>query len=148
MVKLSTYLICRIIFTFLFMISSTYLWFTRNVNVYHEVKTNIQSNEIVVSNLKRISDKDASSYNLKIENKDTSQEKYKVYIVPDVLKESVSNNYIKYQVNDNNIRTLNMDGMIIIDEIEGLETKDINLKLWISDTYNGDLNYEGRVVVS
>ena len=41
-----------------------------------------------------------------------------------------------------------MDGMIIIDKLEGLESRDINLKLWISDTYNGDLNYNGRIVVS
>ena len=130
------------------MIISTYVWFNKNTSVYHEVKTSITSNEVKISNLKRLSDNDTRSYNIKIENKENQQEKFKVYIIPDVLSTSISNNYIKYQVNDNNIKTLNMDGMIMISELEGLETKDINLKLWISDTYNGDLNYEGRVVVS
>lgn len=146
--KLRTYLICRIICTFLFMIISTTVWFTRDVNIYHKVKSNIESNEIIISNLKRISESDNKVYNLKIANKEKSTEKFKVYIVPTVLSTSISNNYIKYQVNDNSIKTLNMDGMIIIDKLEGLENRDINLKLWISDTYNGNLNYEGRVVVS
>ena len=146
--NLKTYLICRIIFTFLFMITSTIIWFTRDVNIYHEVKSKIESNEVVISNLKKISDSDNTIYNLKIENKENNTEKFKVYIVPTLLTTSVSNNYIKYQVNDNSIKTLNMDGMIIIDELKALENRNINLKLWISDTYNGNLNFSGRVVVS
>ena len=146
--KTRIYLICRIVFTFLFLIISTTIWFTRDTGVYHDVKTDIQSNKLVISNLKRLSENDNTSYNLRIENKKTNEENFKVYIVPDVLATSVSNNYIKYQINDNNIKTLNMDGMILIDKLDGLESKDINLKLWISDTYPGNLNYEGRVVVS
>ena len=38
--------------------------------------------------------------------------------------------------------------MIIVDTIDGLEEKNIELKLWVSDTYNGDLSYSGRVVVA
>ena len=41
-----------------------------------------------------------------------------------------------------------MDGIIYIDNIETQEVKDISLKIWISDTYNGSLNYSGRVIVS
>lgn len=145
--KLRTYLICRIIFTFLFMVTSTTIWFTRTNNIYHEVKSNIESNEVIISNLKRLSE-ESSIYNLKLENKESNEEKFKVYIVPTVLSASVSNNFIKYQVNNNSIKTLNMDGMIIIDKLDGLESRDINLKLWISDTYEGDLNYNGRIVVS
>ena len=40
-----------------------------------------------------------------------------------------------------------MDGMIIVDTINSRESMNINIKLWISDTYEGDLNYEGRVIV-
>ena len=148
MVKFRTYLICRIIFTFLFLVSSTIIWFTRDTKVYYEVKSNIDSNVVTFSNLKRISNSDNTVYNLKIENKIDKKENYKVYIVSDVLSTNVSNNYIKYQINDNRIKTLNMDGMIIASELDGLETKDINLKLWISDTYTGNLNYSGRIVVS
>ena len=130
------------------MIISTTLWFTRKVLVYHEIPTSLASNEVTISNLKKLSDNDNTSYNIKIENKENTEENFKVYIVPDVLSSSVSNNYIKYQIDDNSVKTLNMDGMIMISKLEGFESKDINLKLWISDTYNGDLNYEGRVVVS
>ena len=148
MVKLRTYLICRIIFTFLFLIISTTVWFNRRVEIYHDIETKIESNDVVVSDLKRLSESDDKVYNLRINNKENDKQDIKVYIVPTVLSESAPNNYIKYQVNDGNIKTLNMDGMIMVDTIDSLETMDINLKLWISDTYQGDLNYEGRVIVS
>ncbi|MBQ8891549.1 MAG: hypothetical protein IJ068_01645 [Bacilli bacterium] len=146
--SIRAYLICRIIFTCLFLVISTNIWFKREMIVYHDVKSSIVSNEVIISNLKRQKDDDDSVYNLKLENKEDKEQDVKVYIVPDVLATSVSNNYIKYQINDGRVKTLNMDGIIIISKLESYETQDINLKLWISDTYNGDLNYEGRVVVA
>ena len=41
-----------------------------------------------------------------------------------------------------------MDDIIIISKLEALEKKDIDLKVWLSDTYEGNLNYEERVVVA
>ena len=143
--KLKTYLICRIIFTTLFLIISTTVWFTRKVDVYHEVKSNIKSNQIVFSN---ISKNNTEIYNLKLENTNNSKQNVKVFIVPDVMKNKLDNNYIKYQINNKDIKTLNMDGMIIVDTIDSLEEKNIELKLWVSDTYNGDLSYSGRIVVA
>ena len=146
--NLRNYLICRIIFTFLFLITSTIIWFTRSNNIYHEVQSDIISNKIIISDLKRLNESDDKTYNLKIENKDTDSKDFKVYIVPNIIKESVSNNYIKYQVNDNSIKTLNMDGMIVVSKLNGLSEMNINLKIWISDTYPGDLNYDGMIIVS
>ena len=143
--KLKTYLICRIIFTTLFLIISTTVWFTRKVNVYHNVDSNIISNQIVFSD---ISKNDNTIYHLKLENKEEIKQKVKVYIMPDIMKNNIDNNYIKYQIDNKDIKTLNMDGMIIVDTIDSLEEKDIELKLWVSDTYNGDLSYSGRVVVA
>ena len=143
--KLKTYLICRIIFTTLFLIISTTIWFTRKVDVYHDVKSNVKSNQIVFSN---ISKNNTEIYNLKLENTNNSKQNVKVFIVPDVMKNNLDNNYIKYQINNKDIKTLNMDGMIIVDTIDSLEEKNIELKLWVSDTYNGDLSYSGRIVVA
>ena len=143
--SLKTYLICRIIFTTLFLIISTTVWFTRKVNVYHNVDSNIISNQIVFSD---ISKNDNTIYHLKLENKEEIKQKVKVYIMPDIMKNNIDNNYIKYQIDNKDIKTLNMDGMIIVDTIDSLEEKDIELKLWVSDTYNGDLSYSGRVVVA
>ena len=143
--KLKTYLICRIIFTTLFLIISTMVWFTRKVDVYHDVKSNVKSNQIVFSN---ISKNNTEIYNLKLENTNNSKQNVKVFIVPDVMKNNLDNNYIKYQINNKDIKTLNMDGMIIVDTIDSLEEKNIELKLWVSDTYNGDLSYSGRIVVA
>lgn len=143
--KLRTYLICRIIFTTLFLIISTAIWFTKKVDVYHDVQTNIQSNEVVFSD---ISKNDNTIYHLKLENKESTEQKVKVYIMPDIMKNNIDNNYIKYQINNNDVKTLNTDGMIIVDTMNSLEEKNIELKLWVSDTYNGDLSYSGRVVVA
>ena len=146
--NIRVYLICRIIFTSLFVIISTNIWFTRKVEVYHAVPNSVLSNEVIISDLKRQSDDDDNIYKLELENKENETQDIKIYIVPSQLEESVSNNYIKYQVNNERIKTLNMDGIIIISKLEALEKKDIDLKVWLSDTYEGNLNYEGRVVVA
>ena len=64
------------------------------------------------------------------------------------IHNNISNNYIKYSINNNDIKSLNQDGIIYLDSLEKLETKEIDLKIWISETYKGELNYNGRVVVS
>ena len=146
--NLRTYLICRIIFTFVFMVISTTIWFNRRVEIYHNVESSIKSNHVIVSNLKRLNENDNTTYTIEIENEEESEKDIKVYIVPDVMETSISNNYIKYQINNGNIKTLNMDGVIMISKLEGFTKQNIDLKLWISNTYQGDLNYEGRVIVA
>ena len=145
--NLRTYLVCRIIFTTLFLVFSTVLWFTRKVEVYHFVETKVQSNEVVFAGLSKISEKENQVYRLKLENKDDIEQKVKVYIIPDILQNNINNNYIKYQINNKEIKTLNMDGMILVDKMAGLEEKEIELKIWVSDTYTGNLSYSGRVVI-
>ena len=142
--KLEHYLICRIIITFVFLVSSTYIWFNRKVEIYHDVDKKIVSNEVEFVNIEKVNN---TSYNLKVENLNETNETFRIYIVPSLLNSNVSNNYIKYQINDGSIRTLNMDGMIFSDVIMKKEIKDFSLKLWISDTYKGDLNFSGKVVV-
>ena len=141
------YLIGRIIFTFLFLIISTKLWLMKDFSIYHSVESSIISNNIVISNLKHEIESD-NIYNLKIENKEDKLRDIKVYIVSDLLSENISNNYIKYQIDSNKVKTLNMDGVIMVSRLSGFEKKDINLKIWISDTYDGNLNYNGRVIVA
>lgn len=144
--KYRTYLKCRIVFTSLFLIISTIVWFNRDTNLYHQVDSNLESSEVILSNFNK--EVNFSNYTLNIKNKDNNQKDYKVYLISDIMKNNISNNFIKYQVNDDSIKTLNMDGMIIIDKIEGNSSKDINLKFWISETYNGNLSYDGRIIVS
>ena len=145
MVNYRTYLKCRIVFTSLFLIISTIIGFNRDQTIYHDVSSNIKSEELVFSILSR-SENASDIYKLSIENNNDDVTEYKVYIVSDILKNNVSNNYIKYQVNDNKVKTLNMDGMIIVDKLKAYENKDIYLKIWISDTYLGNLNYDGRII--
>lgn len=152
--KEKIFLMTRIIITILFLTFSSYIWFNlKDFNVY---KTNTRENIIVSENitfssLKQVSDNDVlkiEEYNFQIENKAVNNQNIKITIVPDVIQNNISNNYLKYIINDGEIHSLNMDGIVYIDNIEKEEIKDISLKIWISDTYNGSLNYSGRVIVN
>lgn len=152
--KIKIYYLSRIILTTFFLIASTYIWFhLKSFNIYNEVKNDkiFVSSNITFDSLKQVSDDSISnlnSYHFSIQNKDTESQSIKISIVPDLLQDNISNNYIKYVINDSEVHSLNMDGIIYIDNISKLEVKDINLKVWISDTYSGSLNYNGRVIVS
>ena len=152
--KEKIFLMTRIIITILFLTFSSYIWF--NLKDFTVYKTNTRENIIVSENitfssLKQVSDNDVlkiEEYNFQIENKAVNNQNIKITIVPDVIGNNISNNYLKYIINDGEIHSLNMDGIVYIDNIEKEEVKDISLKIWISDTYNGSLNYSGRVIVN
>lgn len=148
------YHISSIIYTSLFLIISTYIWFyVKDFNIYQDIQdTNlIVSSNIEFQSLNQVSEKEINninSYNFDIQNTGSEKEEIKISIVPNMLTNNVSNNYVKYMINNEPAKSLNMDGVIYIDNIEEQETKNIDLKIWISDTYMGDLNYNGRVIVS
>ena len=152
--KEKIFLMTRIIITILFLTFSSYIWF--NLKDFTVYKTNTRENIIVSENitfssLKQVSDNDVlkiEEYNFQIENKAVNNQNIKITIVPDVIGNNISNNYLKYIINDGEIHSLNMDGIVYIDNIEKEEIKDISLKIWISDTYKGSLNYSGRVIVN
>ena len=152
--KEKIFLMTRIIITILFLTFSSYIWF--NLKDFTVYKTNTRENIIVSENitfssLKQVSDNDVlkiEEYNFQIENKAVNNQNIKITIVPDVIQNNISNNYLKYIINDGEIHSLNMDGIVYIDNIEKKEIKDISLKIWISDTYKGSLNYSGRVIVN
>ena len=146
--------VVSIITTLLFLVVSTYCWFNlRNRQIYETyVPENLSISESVVLNsLEKVSDNSISnlnSYDFTISNTGNKTEDFKIMVIGDLLKENVSNNYIKYSINNNKIHSLNMDGIIYIDNLSESETKNINLKIWISDTYQGELSYSGRVIVA
>ena len=114
-------------------------------------KNIVVSENIEFKSLDKVKDNNIdnlTSYNFDISNQGDSKQNIKISITPNLLTNNVSNNYIKYMINNTSVRSLNMDGVIYIDNIDEMETKNINLKIWISDTYLGDLNYNGRVIVS
>lgn len=148
------YHISSIIFTSLFLIISSYFWFyVKDFSIYndiHDSKIKV-SNEISFKSLNKINNKNIGSLNsyvFDVLNETDETQEFKISIVPDLLTDNVSNNYIKYKVNEDVVRSLNTDGVIYIDNLEEQEIKSIDLKIWISDTYEGDLNFNGRVVVS
>ena len=147
------FLLSRIIITFIFLIFSTYIWFNfQDFKVYNaNIKENIYVSEnIEFSSLKQVSDQDSlklQEYVFQIINQDCDNQNIKIAIVPNIINNNISNNYLKYTINNSAIHSLNMDGIIYIDNIKINEVKDISLKIWISDTYKGTLNYSGRVII-
>ena len=100
--------------------------------------------------MKQVSDQDSlrlQEYVFQIINQDCDNRNIKIAIVPNIINNNISNNYLKYTINNSAIHSLNMDGIIYIDNIKINEVKDISLKIWISDTYKGTLNYSGRVII-
>lgn len=153
--KFFVYHLTSIIYTTLFLIISTTYWYfnIRGIqdNIDADLKQMVVSNEIKLDNLKQLSDNETkylNSYDVSLTNQTNEKRKVKVYIMKSNLNKNLTNNYIKYQINDYNINSLNMDGMIYLDNLNSLEEKNINLKIWISDSYIGDINYQGYIVVN
>ena len=151
--KLSRYYIINIIYTTIFLIGSTTYWYFNIKGIQDNLDDyNIHVvNEIKLDNLKQVSDKETNSlasYEVSLKNNTFDKQKMMVYIMKSNLNSNLTNNYIKYQINDYGINSLNMDGMVYLDNINSLEEKNINLKVWISDSYLGDTNYQGYIVVN
>ena len=154
--KFFVYHITSIIYTTLFLIISTTYWYFNMRGIQDNIDADLKqmavvSNEIKLDNLKQLSDnetKNLNSYDVSLTNQTNEKRKVKVYIMKSNLNKNLTNNYIKYQINDYNINSLNMDGMIYLDDLNSLEEKNINLKIWISDSYIGDINYQGYIVVN
>ncbi len=151
--KLIRYYIINIIYTTIFLIGSTTYWYFNIKGIQDNLDDyNIHVvNEIKLDNLKQVSDKETNSlasYEVSLKNNTLDKQKMMVYIMKSNLNSNLTNNYIKYQINDYGINSLNMDGMVYLDNINSLEEKNINLKVWISDSYLGDTNYQGYIVVN
>lgn len=151
--KLIRYYIINIIYTTIFLIGSTTYWYFNIKGIQDNLDDyNIHVvNEIKLDDLKQVSDKETNSlasYEVSLKNNTLDKQKMMVYIMKSNLNKNLTNNYIKYQINDYNINSLNMDGMVYLDNINSLEEKNINLKVWISDSYLGDTNYQGYIVVN
>ncbi len=151
--KLIRSYIIDLIFTTIFLIGSTTYWYFNIKGIQDNLDDyNIHvTNEIKLDNLKQVSDKETNSlasYEVSLKNNTLDKQKMMVYIMKSNLNSNLTNNYIKYQINDYGINSLNMDGMVYLDNINSLEEKNINLKVWISDSYLGDTNYQGYIVVN
>lgn len=154
--KLIRYYIINIIYTTIFLIGSTTYWYFNIRGIQDNIDNDLKqmavvSNEIKLDSLKQLSDKETkylNSYDVSLTNQTNELKRVKVYIMKTNLNTDLTNNYIKYQINDYGINSLNMDGMIYLDNLNGLEEKNINLKIWISDSYLGDTNYQGYIVVN
>lgn len=151
--KLIRYYIINIIYTTIFLIGSTTYWYFNIKGIQDNLDDyNIHVvNEIKLDNLKQVSDKETNSltsYEVSLKNNTLDKKKMMVYIMKSNLNSNLTNNYIKYQINNYGINSLNMDGMVYLDNLNSLEEKNINLKVWISDSYLGDTNYQGYIVVN
>ena len=124
--KLIRYYIINIIYTTIFLIGSTTYWYFNIKGIQDNLDDyNIHVvNEIKLDNLKQVSDKETNSlasYEVSLKNNTFDKQKMMVYIMKSNLNSNLTNNYIKYQINNYGINSLNMDGMVYLDNINSLE---------------------------
>lgn len=147
------YHVSSIVITIIFLIVATYYWFNvKGLNVsaksiYNESTIN---QVIPITNLKKVTDNDGlllDGYAFTVKNKSEATLEYRIYVNNFTIRNVLSNNYVKYSINGGIIKTLNMDGMIYISEIDISSEKEFNLKIWISDTCSTNNNFNGQIVI-
>ncbi len=147
-IKIRNYYLTRIIYTILFLIFTTFYWYFNLKDINYQTANNLNNiKTISFNNLKQVSDslaKDLTPLKVNIKNEEERRE-IKIFIVPTTTK--ISNNYIKYQINDEDIHSLNLDGMIYLDNLNPNEERNLTLKLWISENYQGYVKYSGNIVI-
>ena len=157
--------IISIILTMVLFIVGTISWY--NLHINYEKANNLLNNlkeiqvngEVVLSDLRKMSDKKAKNINgYKFTLKTTKQDNqaFCIKLVDDYYNEydniqNIDNNYLRYMIKKDNgkyseIRSLNMDGSIYFDSLKNNETSTYELKIWISENYQGEVNYQGNLV--
>ena len=145
--------VISIIYTSLFLIISTLYWYH---NIYgirdNAMLDKFQENQIMfVGTLNKVSEdkiEELTSYSLNLKNSTNDVKKIKVYVANKNYNSELSNNYVKFQINDEYINTLNMDGLVYCDDVLGNQEKQIKIKLWISNTYQGNNSYDPVIIIN
>ena len=158
--------IISILTTIIFFMISTIVWYKLHLNYENVQKTLNNLNEIYVleevtlSDLEKISDKKATNikcYRLVLNNYDAVTKKISIKLIDDYYGDynsnyKIDNNYLRYMIKkDNgsysNIRSLNMNGEIYIDNLESNTQSVYEIKVWVSNNYQNEVNYHGNFVV-
>lgn len=137
-----------IVITIVFLIFSTYYWFNVkefNVSAMEINNSNITiTGDYIINDLQKLNNTN-NKYQISITNSGDCKETFKLAICNLFIKNNINNNYIKYSVNNNYVKTLNNDGIIYINEINPQESLNLEIKLWISDTYDGTEKFTGTI---
>lgn len=151
--------IISIVITLCFFVIGTFLWQRLHTN-YLNTQSFLNSledvsvkNELVLSDLKKISDKKSKgldSYTFTVNNLESDEKSFYIKLI-DYSNKKISNNYLHYMIKKDNgkyseIRSLNMDGSIYFDSLKNNETSTYEIKIWISENYQGEINYQGNLV--
>jgi len=142
------------------------MWYQLHLN-YKSVNNTLNNlqevqvyENIVLKDLKQVSDKEASkleSYRFVLSNNDTISKNISIKLIDDYYNEynsnyKIDNNYIKYMIRKDNgkysdIRSLNMNGEIYFDNLDGNSESVYEIKVWVTDNYQDEFNYHGNLVV-
>ena len=140
-----------IIYTSLFLITSTIYWYYNIKDMYSSIYKEMYQDTftIQINNLEKVNSQNINnvkSYKINLKNEEEDHE-YKIFLISNNYNSSLTNNYIKYQINDLPVNSLNMDGLLYLNYLTKDKEEEINLKIWISDTYDGNTNYQGSLIV-
>lgn len=158
--------IISIILTIVLFIVGTISWY--NLHINYEKANNLLNNlkeiqvngEVVLSDLRKMSDKKAKNingYKFTLKNTKQDNQAFCIKLVDDYYNEydniqNIDNNYLRYMIKKDNgkyseIRSLNMDGTIYYDNLGIDDNSTYELKIWVSEDYQKDFNYHGNLVI-
>ena len=148
--RMIVHYLISIIYTSLFLITTTIYWYY-NIKDRYSLTYNDLYNDILtiqVSDLEKVNNQNINnikSYKINLKNEEDHE--YKIFLINNNYNSTLTNNYIKYQINDLPVNSLNMDGLLYLNYLTKDKEEEINLKIWISDTYDGKTNYQGSIIV-
>lgn len=154
--------IVSIVSALVFLVVGTLMWYNLHINYKdaNEVLNNANKYYVLDSlnldNITKTNDKNINkieSYKFDVINIYDENRRFSLNLVNDLSKNSISNNYIKYMIKKENgtyseIRSLNMDGIIYIDDLLPNEIVSYEIKLWVSDNYSDNYDYHGNLMVT
>ena len=153
-----------IVITFIvIMLLGGYISFRFKDNHNNSIKNNVSNknftytSELITLTSSNIMNKEkglkSNAYNIRIYNNTREKIKYKIILKSNDIScsctEKIPTNYIRYSFDGQAVKTLieeNQD--IYSNTINGLSNQNIEIKLWIDESYDGlDEHYHGRFIV-
>lgn len=158
--------IMSIFCTIILLIVGSVCWYRLHLNYQNaqEFLNSLQevyvNEEVVLSDIQRISDQkaiDLKSYRLVLNNDSEDTKKVSIKLVDDYYNQynsvnKIENNYLRYMIKKNDgsysdIRSLNLDGELYIDNLESNSENVYEIKIWVSSNYKDTFDYHGNLIV-
>lgn len=150
--------IISIFSVFIFFIVGTLMWYRLHIN-YESVQNTLDNlkevyviDDVNLGDVSKINDSNSyklNSYRFVLTNNDSVSKKISIKLINNSSK--LDNNYLRYIIKKDNgkyssVRSLNMDGDIYFDDLKSNSKSVYEIKIWVSDNYQNEIDYYGNLV--